>query len=107
MNKEMNWLFVKENYSKMFKDVFGKESSVLDIINLEYVIARTQTDKEIRDEVRKLEAEMSFMVSEVYNGHVTKEKLGQVRKLHSWCFNMIDNLIWVLDNKDRLNKEVN
>lgn len=100
MNKEMNWFFVRENFNKLYKDVFNKECEVQDIINLTYSEAMTFTYEDLASEMKRVEKEMLFILNEVTSQRVEKNNIYTARKLYSWCFNMLDNLMWMYDNKE-------
>lgn len=91
MSKVMNWIYVKENYSNIFKENFGKESEVLDIINLSFSEARNMSQDELFNRIQRLECEMRFLV----DNSTTNPDVAS--KLSLWCCGMIQNLIYCID----------
>ena len=90
MSKEMNWIYVRENYGRLFKENFGKESDVLDVININFSEAKEMSQEELLRGVQRLECEMRFLV----DNFKTNPKMAS--KLSSWCLNMVQNLMYCI-----------
>lgn len=86
----MNLLTVKENYGKMFKETFGKESKALVALNLSYAQAREMSVKELQDMIKLIESEMEYLYE---NCAIDMKK---VYLLHSWCINMVQNIHYAI-----------
>ncbi|MGL5649828.1 MAG: hypothetical protein ACRDDY_18515 [Clostridium sp.] len=92
ISKEMNWLYAKENYGRLFKETFNKESEVLDLINMEYKEAKEVSYEDLVSYISRLEKEMGFMVEN------KRENLETVLVLlTSWCMNMAGNFMHCID----------
>lgn len=94
MSKEMNWMYVKENYGKIFKETFNMESKVIDIIGVRLEEAKDMSDDELLEMVQRLECEMRFLVDNVTTNVQTASLLS------NWCFNMVSNLTYVIEEKN-------
>ncbi|MGL5765023.1 MAG: hypothetical protein ACRCX8_05210 [Sarcina sp.] len=90
ISKEMNWLYAKENYGRLFRETFNKESEVLDLINMEYKEAKEVSYEDLVQFIVRLEREMDYMIE--YADMNTASAL-----LTSWSLNMVGNFMYCID----------
>lgn len=90
--KEMNWMYVVENYGKVFEETFNKESEALDVVKLQLGDAIKMTKDELLDGIRKLESEMAFL-NDNKDMNIEYSTI-----LWNWCLNMVQNIMFVIDN---------
>lgn len=90
----MNWLYIKEHYGRMFKEITNTESVGEKSIKVNLTEANEMSIEEINENITKIEGDMLLITK-----HTTDENKTKADLVLSWCINMIENFLYVANMK--------
>lgn len=90
----MNWLYIKKHYVKMFVELTGVKSVGEEAMKVNYSKAKSMTIEELNKNISKIEEDMLLITQ-----YTTENNKNIADILLSWNINMIENYIFVINEK--------